>query len=542
MNASRLLPLVLAAGMCFGSAMPANAVISNSGLLAEYSFETSLGLPVAAGQSAAGMQIDDTGFNPAGANHAIGSPLVGIVPLTYSSNVPAAIGGGRSLSFPGAESPDRYVAVPFDQGSALDNIAGGDFRVEAWFNTTDAGRSNIFSSFPAGGAGNNAFNLELNTSNNVRIYLQNGAAVEQINAAAPGITYSDGEWHKLIAVREAGQLTLTLDGVVAGSVASSLSFDQSVSEFRIGRDNRASGTPIMQGLVDNIRLYDSFDTSSPVAFFDFDTVGGLATVDGQNATGMVDETAGHLGGPFHGTGLQPAGTPAMPEYRADVPSALAGVSQRSLEFQEGNLGVEDARFTATTEITQIPLGDFTMETWFKTTDTTRSALISGWQNGNDRTFALELHTTHANNGVRMFIEGGNETVGDTDVNVSGGAVNTRDGEWHHVAARREGSDVSVWLDGVPIGSGTDIVGAFEMEVAMLRLGNDNRAGGLPFNGLLDNSRIWGRALSDGEIVELANGGSPVPEPGSTALIAAALVVCAGAAARRGRKCIAKTAE
>lgn len=260
-----------------------------------------MGSPVTAGQSAAGMQIDDTGFNPAGANHAIGSPLVDVVPLTYSPNVLAAIGGGHSLGFPSAESPDRYVAVPFDEGSALDNIGMGDFRIEAWFSTVDTGRSNIFSSYPAGGAGNNAFNLELNTSNNVRIYLQQDAGVEQINAAAPGITFSDGDWHKLVAVREAGQLPLTLDGVLAGSIPSSLSFEQSVSEFRIGRDNRASDTPIMQGLVDNIRLYDSFDSSSGVAFFDFDAVGGLAT---------VDETAGHAGGPFHGTG--DGAEPAVP--------------------------------------------------------------------------------------------------------------------------------------------------------------------------------------------------------------------------------------
>ncbi|MCH8046853.1 MAG: LamG domain-containing protein [Planctomycetes bacterium] len=89
------------------------------------------------------------------------------------------------------------------------------------------------------------------------------------------------------------------------------------------------------------------------------------------------------------------------------------------------------------------------------------------------------------------------------------AFDTRDGQWHHAVARREGTEQTVWVDGTLTGTRVDPGEPFDIEVALIRLGNDNRAAGLPYDGLLDNSRLWSRALSDEEIISLADGAVPM---------------------------------
>ena len=69
----------------------------------------------------------------------------------------------------------------------------------------------------------------------------------------------------------------------------------------------------------------------------------------------------------------------------------------------------------------------------------------------------------------------------------------------------------------------------------MHLGNDNRAGGLPYDGLLDNSRLWSRARSDAEIVALAGGAVPVPEPSTLALAALAALALLGLLAHGHRR-------
>jgi hypothetical protein len=76
--------------------------------------------------------------------------------------------------------------------------------------------------------------------------------------------------------------------------------------------------------------------------------------------------------------------------------------------------------------------------------------------------------------------------------------------WHHVAAARAGSTVSLWLDGAPAASASDPDGT------ILDLGSSSRLvlGGGPRSGLegeIASVRLYGRALAPGEIAGLASG-------------------------------------
>lgn len=72
--------------------------------------------------------------------------------------------------------------------------------------------------------------------------------------------------------------------------------------------------------------------------------------------------------------------------------------------------------------------------------------------------------------------------------------------WHHIAARQVGTSGQLFTDGVQSATGT--VGAIANGSGALRLGTFGGAGQYTFTGLIDDVRIYNRALSDTEIADI----------------------------------------
>jgi hypothetical protein len=94
-----------------------------------------------------------------------------------------------------------------------------------------------------------------------------------------------------------------------------------------------------------------------------------------------------------------------------------------------------------------------------------------------------------------------------------------DGEWHHVAGIKRGLTAEMWVDGVleatdPINSGFGDDGAFA-------IGRDGQCCE-HFNGLMDEAKIWSRALTPVEIATEANLGSFCQASGAAPLYAVGL--------------------
>lgn len=79
--------------------------------------------------------------------------------------------------------------------------------------------------------------------------------------------------------------------------------------------------------------------------------------------------------------------------------------------------------------------------------------------------------------------------------------------WHHVAVTKSGQRVIFYLNGTPDGSGT-VGGNLQPNVLALHIGGPHGVG-LPlfFDGLLDDLRIYNRALSADEVHQLYTNGS-----------------------------------
>lgn len=154
-------------------------------------------------------------------------------------------------------------------------------------------------------------------------------------------------------------------------------------------------------------------------------------------------------------------------------------------------------------------GDFTVESWFRTTDTGRNILL-----GNYRAEAVSLNLElHTDNRVRLYLAGGprGRTL---DINVTADEleIDTRDGGWHHLAGTREGSTVSLYLDGRLIAEREDVVGSVFLDGGAIYLGRDSRTGATAFNGALDHVRVWRRALSAAELEAVQTGALPEGQP------------------------------
>ena len=137
---------------------------------------------------------------------------------------------------------------------------------------------------------------------------------------------------------------------------------------------------------------------------------------------------------------------------------------------------------------------FTVSAWFRWdglgTDAVHFLTAKGME-------TMELHTGGVGvNGLRFIPAGYPETHVD--------AANVIAAGWNHVAATYDGSVAYLYVNGVLVGSRTGIVGGNNLttDFTAFRIG-DRSSGGYPFDGTVDDVRVYDRVLSAGEIARLA---------------------------------------
>jgi len=149
---------------------------------------------------------------------------------------------------------------------------------------------------------------------------------------------------------------------------------------------------------------------------------------------------------------------------------------------------------------QLSANDFTVNAWFKTTSGNRGAVLSSYAGG--AYYALEVNgdgvTTRT--GLVSFVM----SDGSTTVSVLGNRSDLNDGNWHHLAGVRNGLQAHLYIDGLlsgtaPIIQGFGVVDNSSQSLSIARHGNQS----IYFSGNIDEVVIHGRALTEGEIGDLA---------------------------------------
>ncbi len=154
---------------------------------------------------------------------------------------------------------------------------------------------------------------------------------------------------------------------------------------------------------------------------------------------------------------------------------------------------------------EVTRGDFTIEAWFRTTDQRRHILIGNYSPDDRGALNLELHRE---NHVRLYAQPTEGTTLDMNLSADELDIDTRDGEWHHLAGVRRGDTAQLFLDGQLLGEVEDPAGAYDLHGDAYFIARDHRRGGTILIGDLDHVRLWTRALSAEEIAQLHDGAVP----------------------------------
>lgn len=188
---------------------------------------------------------------------------------------------------------------------------------------------------------------------------------------------------------------------------------------------------------------------------------------------------------------------AMCEPSTGCPEEVVGVIAGALAFD----GLDDHAVVGFDSAFDRLEDGFTITAWLKPVDgtTVDSACVvaKAYAAGAANSWSLCIET------LMPAFESLHDTNGEPDLLVATGTL-FADGEFHHVAARWDGSTKTVWFDGEQVAR-QDVEKPVELDKTPVAIAAE-LDGGSPqrfFAGAIDDLRIYAGALSDLEISQLA---------------------------------------
>jgi hypothetical protein len=179
------------------------------------------------------------------------------------------------------------------------------------------------------------------------------------------------------------------------------------------------------------------------------------------------------------------------------PQWVAGMIGGALEF-DGSDDYVDCGNNAIFDITE----QVTLAVWVKTNDA-GNGQHNMWLGKGDHTYAIK----HASdNSLEFFVysSGGWHTL-------SYAIDSSFNGVWHHVAGTFDGNELLVYLDGGLVVT-LLYTGSIETRTHIVSMGENSEASGRFYDGLLDDARIYNRALSSAEAAWLSGRIKPFDKP------------------------------
>lgn len=167
-------------------------------------------------------------------------------------------------------------------------------------------------------------------------------------------------------------------------------------------------------------------------------------------------------------------------------------------FRFRKCAVFDGSNDVATRSTGLALGsnDFSVSIWLNTESTALSFVIGQDHNG-AQFWALKINAT-ANKITFQIRDAGNNLI------QKASTTSVNDGNWHHVAAVRNGSTITIYIDGTDEGSATNAAtGIVSTTDFAFDIGGRSFTSSLFFKGAVHRVAIWKRALTQSEITTLA---------------------------------------
>ena len=138
---------------------------------------------------------------------------------------------------------------------------------------------------------------------------------------------------------------------------------------------------------------------------------------------------------------------------------------------------------------------------------TEAITVAGWIKVNAFDVQWQSVVAKGNSAWRLSRDGTQNDLEFACTGLSGnwkvlGSINVNDGKWHHVAGVYDGSEISLYVDGI-LDVSLTASGNVATTTHQVWLGGNVERPGREWNGLLDDVRIYDHALSAAEIVGLS---------------------------------------
>ena len=387
----------------------------------------------------------------------------GATPTTDKNGV-----SGGALDFDGSnDSVD--TGVPYSN----------DFTWSTWFNSDTAGiNQNVMTLIKTGNTDYRLF-IQKNTSNLITFGYDDNSEV----ATVPGSSVSTNTWYHVVLTKSGESWKLYLNGVLDVSKTTS-SFDtyQLTDTVNIGR--YSSGIVHFNGKIDETRIYDralsEYEILQLYVGYDSEdnTIGTLN--HGLQAGYHMEDTSDFSG---NGNTLSYTGTSLTTDKN--------GVAGKARLFN----GSSD--YITGTDI--IYPNNFTISMWYylnSGVSTDNPELFDHYESGGNRICFFGNGTS--NRAIRWIVKGSSNNFDRVTSELIG------EDEWHFITMKRSGDIFTLYKDGVQIDTITLAVGTINPDAPFYISKYGIGSAGW-FSGKIDEPRIYNRALTPFEILQLYKG-------------------------------------
>jgi hypothetical protein len=400
---------------------------------------------------------------------------------------------GQALSFDGAND---YA----DCGNpAALQISGSTLTVEAWMMATgwETSAYDGYILAKESHAAESPAGYSLSVGNNGAIVFRIGSGSAWQEVSAPVSTLALNRWYHLAAVFDGTRLALYVNGVETASAAFAGSLASTSRSLLIGSASQSVGSDHFMGQIDEVRVWSSARSLDQLLEYMFrpaeGTESGLAACfafDEGSGSGSSDRVSSlpatlvNMASPWVSSGAR-LSEPATAHHfrRAGTGLAFDGSNEYAQIADHDSLDMNAGQ-------------DFSIECWVRPLNTQPNAgaqlsILEKWNGVAGTPIPYALRYVRSSGTVQAVRSNGSTSA--TLVSTT----SIRDNLWHHLAFVKSGTTLTLYIDGRPEASASDVSGSTANASNLFIAARGNLS--LYFGGDIDELRIWRRALSTQEI-------------------------------------------
>lgn len=381
----------------------------------------------------------------------------------------------NALSFNGASSVTKT-------GSATVLKPSTEVSVSAWIKagSTDTGGSEIVSM-------GDSYAVRLDTTGNIRFFYYNGTT--WVSTVTSGVNLKNNLWHYVVAQKTSSSVEIYVDGVlkITSANTGTITYNQGAN-FVIGKHGNGDAIYDFTGLIDDVRIYNRPLTAQEISTAYVNATSDLVAhwkLNEGSGTAISDSSGNGRNGVMNGA------------------TWTTGNIGAGLSFD----GIND--YINLGDILDAGSGNMTVTAWVKfgalnanQKIAIKSHSLSPWLSWQLQLWGSQPQT----NGVEPMF-----TLATTDIGYySAGYWGEISADtWYHISGVKNGNSLLFYLNGTTNDTWSDTIsGTVQNGDGSLWIGSGWNGTDEPFNGVIDDVRIYNRALTSEEIYALYNTDAP----------------------------------